>query len=90
MSCDMRFASEKAAFRPSRNPDRIDSRVGRHPETAPAHRYGRAKEIILGGEQIDAKRAYEVGLVNRIYPADQLMPETMKFARKWLHSPVLP
>jgi len=28
------------------------------------------------------QRAYEIGLVNRVYPLDQLMDETRKFARK--------
>jgi len=43
---------------------------------------GRAKEIIMGGGQLDAQRAYEIGLVNRIIPAEQLMEETKKFAAK--------
>ncbi len=38
--------------------------------------------MVLGGGQIDAKRAYEIGLVNRVYPADQLIAETKKFAAK--------
>jgi enoyl-CoA hydratase len=43
---------------------------------------GRAKELILGGGQINAQRAYEIGLVNRVFPAEALLPETLKFARK--------
>ncbi|MDO9585284.1 MAG: enoyl-CoA hydratase-related protein, partial [Syntrophales bacterium] len=43
---------------------------------------GRAKELIMGGAHIDAKRAYEIGLVNRVLPADQLMAEAKKFAVK--------
>jgi len=82
MSCDMRFASEKARF------GQPEILIGLIPGWGGTQRLprligmGRAKEIILGGEQVDAKRAYEVGLVNRVYPADQLMPETMKFAQK--------
>ena len=41
----------------------------------------------MGGDQIDAKRAYEIGLVNRVYPADQLLPETKKFAQKLVRLP---
>src|SRR6185436_19370026 len=33
---------------------------------------GRAMELILSGEIIDAKTAYEIGLVNHVFPADQL------------------
>jgi enoyl-CoA hydratase len=82
MSCDMRFASEKARF------GQPEILIGLIPGWGGTQRLprligmGRAKEIILGGEQVDAKRAYEIGLVNRVYPADQLMPETMKFAQK--------
>ena len=36
----------------------------------------------MGGEQITVQRAYEIGLVNRIYPPDQLMVESKKFAAK--------
>jgi enoyl-CoA hydratase len=48
---------------------------------------GRAKELIMGGEQIDAKRAFDIGLVNRVFPLDQLLPETKKFARKLVSMP---
>jgi enoyl-CoA hydratase len=43
---------------------------------------GRAKELILSGEQINAQRAFEIGLVNRLYPPELLVDETKKFARK--------
>ena len=43
---------------------------------------GRAKELILSGGQINAQRAYEIGLVNRVLPLDQLLPEAQKFASK--------
>ena len=43
---------------------------------------GRAKELIMGGAHIDAKRAYEIGLVNRVLPAGQLLTEVRKFAAK--------
>src|ERR1700712_753739 len=33
-----------------------------------------AMEILLTGEAMTAARAYEVGLVNRVVPADQLVP----------------
>jgi enoyl-CoA hydratase len=36
----------------------------------------------MAGGQIDAKRAYEIGLVNQVYPLDQLIPEARKLAKK--------
>jgi methylglutaconyl-CoA hydratase len=38
------------------------------------------RELVLGGELIDAARAKEIGLVNRIVPAGELMNEAQKFA----------
>ena len=35
----------------------------------------RAKELIYLGEMIDAGRAFEIGLVNRVLPADKLLEE---------------
>jgi len=43
---------------------------------------GIAKELILGGGQINAQRAYEIGLVNRVIPPENLMDEVRKFAVK--------
>jgi len=38
------------------------------------------RELVLGGELIDAARAREIGLVNRVVPAGELMNEAQKFA----------
>jgi enoyl-CoA hydratase len=82
LACDIRFASEKAAFGV---PEIL---IGVIPGWGGTQRLprligmGLAKEMIISGERIDAQRAYEIGLVNRILPADQLLPETLKFARK--------
>jgi methylglutaconyl-CoA hydratase len=38
------------------------------------------RELVLGGELIDAARAREIGLVNRVVPADEIMNEAQKFA----------
>ena len=38
--------------------------------------------MILSGMQINAWRAYEIGLVNKVFPADKLLEETKKFAKK--------
>jgi len=82
MACDMRFASENARF------GQPEILIGLIPGWGGTQRLsrligmGRAKELVMGGEQIKAQRAYEMGLVNRIYPADQLKEETKKFAKK--------
>lgn len=87
MACDMRFASENARF------GQPEILIGLIPGWGGTQRlarlvgFGRAKELIMGGEQIDAKRAHEIGLVNRVYPADQLIAETKKFAAKMARLP---
>ncbi|MFA4915165.1 MAG: enoyl-CoA hydratase-related protein [Syntrophales bacterium] len=87
LACDMRFASEKAVF------GQPEILLGLIPGWGGTQRLpriigmGRAKELIMGGEQINAQRAYEIGLANRVYPADQLLMETKKFAMKLAGQP---
>jgi len=38
------------------------------------------RELLLGGELIDANRALEMGLINRVVPGDEVMNEALKFA----------
>jgi enoyl-CoA hydratase len=45
---------------------------------------GRAHEMVLTGDMIDAAEAYRIGLVNKIVPAASLMEEAEKLARKIL------
>jgi enoyl-CoA hydratase len=42
----------------------------------------RAKEFLLTGDRMDAKTAFENGLVNRVYPAERLVEEASAFARR--------
>ncbi len=82
MSCDIRFASEKAVF------GQPEILIGVVPGWGGTQRLPRlvgmgiAKELILGGGQINAQRAYEIGLVNRVVPPESLMEEARKFASK--------
>lgn len=82
LSCDIRFAAENAIF------GQPEILLGIIPGFGGTQRLPRlvgtgiAKEMILGGGQINAQRAYEIGLVNKVFPADKLMEETKKFAKK--------
>src|SRR6266567_7020247 len=42
------------------------------------------RELLLGSELIDAERAREIGLVNRVVAQDNLMSEALKFAESVL------
>jgi enoyl-CoA hydratase len=43
---------------------------------------GRALELILTGEMIDASEAFRIGLVNRVFPAAELMPAARALAAR--------
>lgn len=43
---------------------------------------GHALELLLVGDRIDAKRAYEIGFVNYLVSSDQVMPRAIELARK--------
>jgi enoyl-CoA hydratase/carnithine racemase len=47
----------------------------------------KALELFFTGEFIDAQEALRIGMVNRVYPADQLMAETYQYARKIADGP---
>lgn len=49
-----------------------------------------AMELLLLGETIDAKRAYEVGYCNKVVPVDQLMPTAMDWATRIAATAPLP
>lgn len=48
-----------------------------------------AKELIMTGDMIPAKRAYEMGLVNQVVPEGELEETTQAFLRKLLERPSL-
>jgi len=49
--------------------------------------YGLASEILLTGDFVDAKRAYEIGLYNRVVPQAQVLAEARAVAEKLARGP---
>jgi enoyl-CoA hydratase/carnithine racemase len=47
----------------------------------------RATELILLGETFDAQKAFEMGLINRVVPADKLEEETQRLANRLAEAP---
>jgi enoyl-CoA hydratase len=45
---------------------------------------GRALEMLLSGEMVDAQEAYRIGLVNKVFPREALMREAEALLRKML------
>ena len=80
MSCDIRLASEKAKLgQPEVNlgiipgfggTQRLSRLVGR----------GKAMQMILTGDHVSAAEAYRIGLVDEVYPAEELMAKAIAMA----------
>ena len=82
LACDLRICSENARFsQPEINLGIIPGGGGTQRLTNLVGE-GRAMEIILTGDMIDAKTAEAIGLVNHVYPADELESKTMELANK--------
>ena len=48
---------------------------------------GRATELLMTGEFIDAKRAHELALYNRVVPPEQVLSEATALAEKLARGP---
>lgn len=89
LACDLRICSETAKFGfPEIN-------LGIIPGAGGTQRFQRlvgqtaAKEILLFGEMISAERAYEIGLVNKVVPLEQLLITAKEWANKLAEKPVM-
>jgi enoyl-CoA hydratase len=89
MACHLRLASENARFGQPEVKLGITPGYGGTVRLARLVGQGRALELLLSGAMIDAQEAYRIGLVNRVVPADQLIPECEKLLRGMLeHGPL--
>jgi len=82
MACHIRIASRKAKFgQPEVNLGVIPGYGGtqRLPRLVGK---GIALELILGGDMLDAERACQIGLVNKVVEPESLMEEATALARK--------
>ncbi len=50
---------------------------------------GRAAEILLLGEPVEAERALEIGMVNRVVPRERVLAEATAMARRLAEGPTL-
>ena len=89
LAMDLRFAAASAKFAETY------VKVGLAPGAGGAHwlprLVGQAKalELLWTGDAIDAAEAERIGLVNRVCADDELMPQTMKLARRLADGPTL-
>jgi enoyl-CoA hydratase len=89
MLCDIRYASDRARL------GEVAVPAGFLPESGGARNLpkmvgiGRAMEMILTGDIIDAAEAERIGLVDRVFPHDSLLDEAFKLAAKIANNPYL-
>ena len=87
LMCDLRIASERAKFAES------FINVGLIPGDGGAYflqrivGLGKALELTLSGDIIDANEALSIGMVNRVVAHDQLMTESIGMAKKMSMKP---
>ncbi len=80
MSCDIRICSENAVFGQPEVGLGITPGFGGTQRLARIVGVGKAKEMIYGARNIKAEEAYRIGLVNNVYPLEELMPAAKKLA----------
>ncbi len=80
MSCDIRICSENAVFGQPEVGLGITPGFGGTQRLARLIGPGKAKEMVYGGRNIKADEAYRVGLVNAVYPQEELMAAAKKLA----------
>ncbi|MDO9210662.1 MAG: enoyl-CoA hydratase-related protein [Deltaproteobacteria bacterium] len=82
MACDFRVGSENARL------GQPEINLGIFPGGGATQRLqrlvgvGRDKELIFTGDIIEAQEAERIGLLNKVFPAKELMPQTMAIAKK--------
>jgi enoyl-CoA hydratase/carnithine racemase len=82
LACDIRFAAESAKMAETY------VRMGLVPGGGGAYLLprivgtARALEMLWSADQISAAEAEKIGLVNHVYPDDELLPRTREFAKK--------
>ena len=80
MACDIRIASEKAKFGQPEVGLGITPGFGGTQRLARLVGPGMAKQMIYTARNIKADEAYRIGLVNAVYPQEELMPAAKKMA----------
>src|SRR5207244_2311842 len=87
-ACDLIVAADSAEFT-----DVVGTRLGMCGVEYFAHpwEFGprKTKELMLTGDSIDAEEAYRLGMVSKIFPADDLADRTLEFARRIAKIPTM-
>lgn len=80
MACDIRICSENAVFGQPETGLGITPGFGGTQRLARLVGAGMAKQMVYSAINIKAEEAYRIGLVNAVYPIEELMPAAQKLA----------
>jgi len=89
LACDIVFADENASF------NEAFVKIGLSPDCGGSFFLPRAvgekiaAELFMTGDAVPAERALQIGMINRVVPAEGLQSETMKMATKLSNSPTV-
>ena len=89
LCCDILLASDNAELGLPQVPLGILPAYGGAVRLARYVGRGKAMEMVLLGERINAQEAYRVGLVNKVVPLPELMPLAQDYARRLAALPPL-
>ncbi len=82
LATDIRIASQEAVFglpEVQRGLVATEGATWRTPRQVP---WAVAMELLLIGDRVDARRAWEIGLVSRLVPHDRVLDEALALARR--------
>jgi E-phenylitaconyl-CoA hydratase len=89
LGCDVRIATDTATFGLPELRYGFPPGMGSTWRLTRAIPLGPAMEMILTGDRITAAQAHNWGLINKIVPAAELIPEAMKLAERIVANPPL-
>ncbi|WP_142826906.1 enoyl-CoA hydratase/isomerase family protein [Planococcus soli] len=82
LSCDLRYAAAHAKMGLPEVKLGIIPGVGGTQLLPRAIPVGLAKEMLFRGNQVDANKALETGILNGVYSKEELMPKTLEIAKE--------
>ena len=82
MACDMRLCSETAVFGQPEVTLGITPGFGGTQRLMRLVGMGKAKELIFSARNVKAPKALEIGLVNAVYPPEELLPAAKKLGAR--------
>ncbi|MGP0093779.1 MAG: enoyl-CoA hydratase/isomerase family protein [Xanthobacteraceae bacterium] len=82
VACDFRMAAHGASFLLPENQLGVIPASGACSRMIQMIGIGRLKEMVMAALPVDAEEAFRIGLVNRVFPPDQLIEKTLDFARE--------